>query len=111
MYLYNDPWRTPVYPTFGVQLRSDVNAPQDITDPISLFGAILLCSSRQVLGRNHVETSDDQSRVVTTIDTTGFCWMDFAMREETKVALFAAGARAAKDFLTGCAAALSVAWS
>lgn len=106
MYLFNDPRRTPLYPTFGVQLRSDINTPQDITDPISLFGAILLCSARQVLGRDPVQEGEDQRRIVTTIDASGFCWLDFAMSQATKVALFAAGARAAKDFLTGCAAAV-----
>ncbi|KAK9813225.1 hypothetical protein WJX72_011010 [[Myrmecia] bisecta] len=94
--------RVPVLPTFGVRFgtsRTAISASYtDINGIFSFLGA-MFDSSRHILDREFLLKNPDYCQLITTIDASGFDWLDFDLSIERKVELFAAGAKAAAEFL------------
>jgi len=93
------PGRAPTRPTFGVKLGTPAREPVDIGGPLelafSMFGAARRDSDAAFLDAN-----PDYRHLVGYIDTEDISWLDFSMREETRIRLFALGVEAACAFLT-----------
>ncbi|KAK9805572.1 hypothetical protein WJX72_005958 [[Myrmecia] bisecta] len=91
----------PLLPTFGVRFgrnRETHSGYADSTTPLD-FAMSLFESSRHILDRDFINKNPDYTQLITNIDDTGFGWLDFNLPNDRKVALFAAGAKAAAEFL------------
>ncbi|KAK9823123.1 hypothetical protein WJX72_000428 [[Myrmecia] bisecta] len=94
--------RVPVLPTFGVCFgtsRTAVSASYTESNGILNFLGAIFDSSRQILDRDFLLKNPDYRQLITTIDASGFDWLDFDLSETRKVELFAQGAKAAAEFL------------
>lgn len=89
----------PRMPTFGVKLQYDCRR-RDITTPGALFGAIF-SSSRHCLDYDFIHRNPDFKHLVHWIPCQGHNWLNFAMDDYEKKALFKEGALCAFDFLKG----------
>ena len=62
--------------------------------------------ARHNLDREFLYDNPDYSKLISTIDTTGFNWLNFDMKRDEQIRLFRRGAEAAASFLLGCAASV-----
>ncbi len=57
---------------------------------------------RHILDREFLFDNPDYQKLVSTIDTAGFNWLNFDMKQDEQIRLFQRGAEAAASFLLGC---------
>ncbi len=62
--------------------------------------------ARHILDREFLYDNPDYSKLISTIDTAGFNWLNFDMERDEQIRLFRRGAEAAANFLLGCAASM-----
>ena len=88
----------PNRPTFGVKLGHDRREYSKTSGFVSFLGTLF--DGVRNLRDHEFLVSNPQYRDVTSyINVDGFDWLDFAISDENKKKLFAAGARAAAQFL------------
>ncbi|MEM7036017.1 MAG: patatin-like phospholipase family protein [Bacteroidota bacterium] len=88
----------PSRPTLGIKLGLGRKAPpkvQGYTD----VAAACFTAARNIRDQQFITDNPDYRRLVSSIDTTGYDWMNFDVSDDTKRALFVRGAQAARDFL------------
>lgn len=95
--VFHDNSRVPRLPTFGVKLQMDQRI-QKISNPYNLALAIFN-SARHALDYEFIIQNPDYRKLVTWIPAKDFNWLDFAMTDEKKLALFIEGASAAQKFI------------
>jgi NTE family protein len=88
----------PLAPTFGAKLGVDRTKPGDIRNPLGLLGAVF-DSARHCADYDFLMRNKDYRKLVAFIPTGDHNWLDFFLKDEAKVDLFARGVRAAADFL------------
>jgi NTE family protein len=98
--LFHQPYRVPLAPTFGAKIGLDRAKPVEIVKPVELLGAVF-DAARHTLDFEFVAQNPDYRQLVTMIDTGDHNWLDFNISDDSKVDLFACGARAAANFLCG----------
>ncbi|EIE27723.1 hypothetical protein COCSUDRAFT_39310 [Coccomyxa subellipsoidea C-169] len=81
----------PLLPTFGVRLSTDRNNYSDTSSLIQMH----------ILDREFLFDNPDYQKLVSTIDTAGFNWLNFDMKQDEQIRLFQRGAEAAASFLLG----------
>jgi NTE family protein len=94
---FHDPTSVPRMPTFGVKLQYD-NRRKHIRGPGSLFGAIF-DSARHCRDYDFIMRNPDFRKLVQRIPCQGVNWLNFAMPDREKTALFKEGALYAFKFL------------
>ncbi|MBD2770151.1 patatin-like phospholipase family protein [Hymenobacter sp. BT664] len=91
-------YAVPKCPTFGVKLGQSRNRPNSVGKLTSLLGAVFN-SARHVHDYDFITHHPDYRLLVSYVETSRFNWLDFSLSEQTKVELFAEGARAAANFV------------
>jgi NTE family protein len=90
--------KAPIAPTLGARLGTDRDSPNPVQKPtqllMAIFNAARHCNDYDFIARN-----SDYSHLVTQIDTGSHNWLDFFLKPEAKVDLFARGVKAAADWL------------
>lgn len=97
--LFHEPHRVPVCPTFGVKLGLNRAQPNTIGKFTELLSS-LFDAARHVHDYDFMTRHPDFRYLVACVDTQPYRWLDLHLPEEGKQALFAAGARAAAEFVT-----------
>lgn len=90
--------RVPAAPTFGARLVVDRSFARHPRAPLPLARAVI-DAMRHRVDYDYVIRHPDYSRLVATISTHGFPWMDAALADEDRIGLFTRGAEAAAAFL------------
>lgn len=98
--VFHKPYRVPTAPTFGAKIGLDGVEPAEITKPAQLLGAVF-DAARRTLDMDFIKTNPDYRHLVKMIDTGHHHWLNFTMKQDDKVDLFARGAKAAAEFLCG----------
>ncbi len=88
----------PRLPTFGVRLGIDRNSPNQISNPLSLFGAIFN-SIRHLHDYDFILKHPDYKQLIQHIDIGDHDWLNFNLSDESKIDLFKRGTKAAAAFL------------
>jgi NTE family protein len=88
----------PLAPTFGAKLGVDRTKSRNIQNPLSLLGAVFN-SARHCADYDFLIKNRDYRKLVAFIPTGNHNWLDFFLKDEAKVDLFARGVRTAADFL------------
>jgi NTE family protein len=96
--VFHQPYRIPSAPTFGAKIGLDGIEPAEITKPAQLIGAVFN-AARHTLDDDFIQANPDYKHLVKMIDTGSHHWLNFTMKHEDKVDLFARGAHAAAEFL------------
>lgn len=96
--IFHAPHRVPAAPTFGAKLGVDRSYAHPVQGPLGLARA-MFNTARHGLDYDFIIRNPDYRGLVTSISTQGFNWLDFAMPDEDKLALFTRGAEAACSFL------------
>lgn len=94
---FHDYKKAPRWPTFGIKLAWDERNHR-ITKPATLLRQVLN-SARHTLDYEFIKRNVDYKHLVGFIDTGGYDWLDFSLRDNDKVDLFRRGAEAALAFL------------
>jgi len=98
--LFHQHYKVPACPTFGIKLGLDRNQPNPITKVTGLLGAIFN-TARHGYDYDFITRNPDFRHLVICAETDQYNWLDFGMQPDTKLALFAEGARAAMKFVRG----------
>ena len=98
--LFHQHYKVPACPTFGIKLGMERNQPNRITKFTGLIGAIF-DSARHGYDYDFITRNPDFRHLVICAETDQYNWLDFNLSDETKLALFAEGARAAMKFVRG----------
>lgn len=88
----------PRCPTFGVKLGASRTEPREVNSPFSLIGT-MFSAARQATDMDFLWRNKDYSRLIRAIDTGEADWLNFAMEDDEKKDLFAAGVCEARTFL------------
>ncbi|WP_375419529.1 patatin-like phospholipase family protein [uncultured Hymenobacter sp.] len=96
--LFHRHYQVPACPTFGIKLGLGRSAPNRAEKFTQLLGHIL-ATSRHGHDYDFIARNPDYRHLVSYADTSAFNWLDFALPESAKRALFAEGARAAAGFV------------
>ena len=88
----------PRLPTFGVRLGVDRGVPNEISNPLKLFGA-MFNSIRHLHDYDFILRNPDYRMLVQHIDIGQHNWLNFNLDNDDKVDLFRRGAFAAAEFL------------
>jgi NTE family protein len=88
----------PRLPTFGIRLGIDRNKPNNITNPMNLFGA-MFNSIRHLHDYDFILRNPDYKQLVKSIDIGPHDWLNFGITDEAKKDLFFRGALAASQFV------------
>lgn len=96
--LFHQHYQVPACPTFGIKLGLGRSRPNRAEKFTQLLGDIL-STSRHGHDYDFVARNPDYRHLVSYADTSRYHWLDFALDDAGKEALFAAGARAAAGFV------------
>lgn len=83
-------------PTFGVMLNDPYKTPSDSL--LDIFGSVFN-TSRKHYDRSFLAEHVFYKQCLTNIDVSDINWLNFELEDKDKIALFKAGAEAAKEFL------------
>lgn len=96
--LFHQHYRVPACPTFGIKLGLDRSKPNPTEKFTQLLGGILN-TTRHGHDYDFITRNPDFRHLVSYADTSQFNWLDFSLPDSDKQALFAAGAKAAAEFI------------
>lgn len=96
--LFHQHYKVPACPTFGIKLGLGRSRPNRAEKFTQLLGDIL-STSRHGHDYDFVARNPDYRHLVSYADTSRYHWLDFALDEASKEALFAEGVRAAAGFV------------
>jgi len=96
--VFHQPYQVPTAPTFGAKIGLEGVEPAEITKPSQLLGAVF-DAARHTLDTDFIKANPDYTHLVKMIDTGDHHWLNFTMKHDDKVDLFARGAKAAAEFL------------
>lgn len=97
--VFHQEYNVPVAPTFGAKIGIEGQQPMIIDKPLRLLGAVF-DAARHALDVDFIKRNPDYKHLVSMIDTGDHHWLNFAMKPEEQVDLFARGAMAAAEFLS-----------
>jgi NTE family protein len=95
---FHDRTRVPVLPTLGIMLGHDRRG-RDL-GTLSEFAWATFNSARRALDLDFLHRNPDYRRLICSIDTSGFSWLDFDLDADGKVELFRRGVHAAARLLS-----------
>ena len=98
--LFHQHYKVPACPTFGIKLGLNRNQPNKVQKFTGLIGAIFN-SARHGYDYDFITRNPDFRHLVICAETDQYNWLDFYLSDETKLALFAEGAKAAMKFVRG----------
>jgi predicted acylesterase/phospholipase RssA len=90
------PVAKPRLPTFGVMLNDPYKTPSDSL--LDIIGSVFN-TSRKHYDRSFLAEHIFYKQCLTNIDVSDINWLNFELEDKEKIALFKAGAEAAKEFL------------
>ena len=96
--LFHQEDQIPNRPTIGVKLGTDRRTYSDTTN-ISSFISNIFEGVRNLRDHEFLIKNPEYRELIEHIDVDEFNWLDFALTDETKLALFERGAQAAARFL------------